>query len=478
MTATGSGGARPSAPELLDRSPAALLAISLHGTVLAHSAPLLRWLGAPETPGILGQNLVGWLSPASRLLYKTRVIPQLLETGRVREVVLEARDRSGARRPVLVNAELRVDDAGERVVYIAAVDAAGRVAFEQELVEARRAAGTAHDRLELLQDATSRLAVARGLDDLGETLVAAATRATHASWVSVRVVDHERADSDAAVRAWGAAPPGVPDDEAPGSRTSPTVCRDPGEIGAALPGPSAALREAGVEALVVTPILRGDDGAASVVGEIRCWFRRPRTLDDDELDTLRSIAVQAERVVEHLRLQERLRHHALHDALTGLPNRLLFEQRLEQQLEAASRSGDACAVLFVDLDGFKGINDELGHATGDEVLRTVAGRLRRCCRAGDTVSRLGGDEFVIAASGVGPAAVEELARRVWASLRAPLDGAAAGAPLSGSVGALHWTPEPGSRIPSAEELSAAADAAMYEAKRSGKDRVVVRPWRG
>lgn len=461
--------------DLLEHTPVAVFVLGVDGTVLAHNTGMQVWLGAGGSTGgdgLRGRNIVEWLTAPSRMLYETQVMPRLLETGRLREVMLEIRDSSGVRRAALVNAELRHTDDGRAVAYVSAVETTARAAFEKELVSARREAELAHRRLVLLQDATSALAVANGLGDLGETLVNAASRATSAAWTSVRLVDRT-AQAGATVREWGETPPGVTIEARPAVPEQQLVCRDADEIAQAVPQDAAALRAAGIEALVTTPIVRTTGDRTIVLGQIRCWFRRTRALEPDELETLRALAAQAERVIDHLRLRDQLQHHALHDSLTGLPNRVLFEERLQCLLARSEHDGEPCSVLFLDLDGFKGINDRLGHGVGDEVLRIVADRLQRVSRAGDTVARLGGDEFLIVASGMDDAETGRFAERVRGAVREPLDGAAAGSPLSASVGAVHWHPAPGSVVPSAEDVVAAADAAMYRAKHAGKDGVHV-----
>ncbi|MFC9984725.1 diguanylate cyclase domain-containing protein [Microbacterium keratanolyticum] len=462
--------------DLLDAAPVAILTMELRGTILAHNAPTARWLGDDE--GLIGSNLVDLLTPASRLLYETQVVPRLVETGHVRALTLEVRTRSGEKRPMLVNANLRQRDTPTPVVHIAAFDATARVEFEQELVQTRREAAVAHRALSLLQEATSRLALAGGSDDLGEILADSAGTALQARWTEVRLQENTGGDAvgAATLRRWGQAPPsvGVAPDEAFSSDT--LICRDLTEIAAEKPQRAAALTKDGVEALLVVPIMRERQDGRTVLGDIRCWFGRPRTLGSEEVETLHALAAQAERVLDHLRLQDRLRHIALHDALTGLPNRMLFQDRLAETLAHSGTREEPCAVLFIDLDGFKQINDARGHGVGDEVLRTVSTRLRNACRQSDVVARLGGDEFLILLEDMTLEDARCLAERVRAAVRMPLDGPASGMPLSASVGVLGWNPRDGVRAPSAAEFIAAADALMYEVKRDGKDGVLARGW--
>ncbi len=159
-------------------------------------------------------------------------------------------------------------------------------------------------------------------------------------------------------------------------------------------------------------------------------------------------------------------HLAQHDALTDLPNRVLFNDRLTQAIALAERQGRQLAVMFVDLDHFKKINDSLGHDIGDKLLRSVAGRLKACVRGSDTISRLGGDEFVVLLSQVehaGDAAIS--ARKVLRELAAPhmIDGKSLD--ISTSIGVSTY-PIDGQ---DAESLMNRADNAMYEAKQRGRN---------
>ncbi|MEW6471799.1 MAG: EAL domain-containing protein [Actinomycetota bacterium] len=162
-----------------------------------------------------------------------------------------------------------------------------------------------------------------------------------------------------------------------------------------------------------------------------------------------------------------LAHQALHDALTGLPNRLLVAQRLDQALERSARGGAAVSVLFVDLDRFKLINDSRGHAAGDELLVTVAERLRRVVRAEDVVARFGGDEFVIVVCEDDAEALEasSMAERILEVLRQPVLVEGQEVFLSASVGIAVAD---GACSPNS--LLRDADAAMYRAKEKGRDR--------
>ena len=161
-----------------------------------------------------------------------------------------------------------------------------------------------------------------------------------------------------------------------------------------------------------------------------------------------------------------LRHQALHDTLTGLPNRLLALDCAEQMLGAAGR--EHVAALYVDIDGFKQVNDTFGHAAGDELLRMVAGRLRTVVRAGDTAARLGGDEFVVLLTGIRPDGdPKRVAERLLEILAQPYNlGATAGRHLSvtASIGLAEGPRD------SADELMRDADLALYEAKAAGRNR--------
>lgn len=170
-------------------------------------------------------------------------------------------------------------------------------------------------------------------------------------------------------------------------------------------------------------------------------------------------------ITERKASQARMAFLAHHDPLTQLPNRLLLRDRVEQAISRAARSGTALAILFVDLDDFKKVNDSFGHQTGDALLREIAGRLAHCVRDTDTVSRHGGDEFVIALPDLADVSVvERVAQCIAAQVEAPLAANGAQVRVSCSIGVAMY-PGDGQDC---DALVQHADASMYAAKRAGR----------
>ena len=182
------------------------------------------------------------------------------------------------------------------------------------------------------------------------------------------------------------------------------------------------------------------------------------------------ISVIAHDISELKITQARLEHQATHDALTGLPNRALFQELGDQALARSNRYGTTVAVLFVDLDRFKPVNDSLGHAAGDELLVQVASRLRTSVRRGDIVARFGGDEFVILCEHpAGQTEMRELAHRLIDALSVPVPVLGANAMVGASVGIAIGG---GGRV-TVDTLIRDADAALYRAKEQGRGRAVL-----
>jgi len=196
---------------------------------------------------------------------------------------------------------------------------------------------------------------------------------------------------------------------------------------------------------------------------IHCeWFSSALT---DARGELVSVMALVEDVSARALAAQHLRHQAERDSLTGLFNRSAFQASLAQSLERARDSGDPVALLFIDLDGFKGVNDAFGHAAGDEVLREVALRLNGAVRDTDTVARLGGDEFaVLLDADIDASTAETVSRRIFAALEPPFNIASRQMTISASIGVAAHPPLDAH----ASGLLKNADQAMYEAKRAGK----------
>ena len=215
------------------------------------------------------------------------------------------------------------------------------------------------------------------------------------------------------------------------------------------------------EHLEVTYRIRQPDGS------IRWMLARGMAVFDDDGNPVRMAGSQSD-ITEQRKVQEQLVYDAFHDPLTGLPNRALFMDRLNHAIQRVHRRrAENVAVLFIDVDRFKVINDSLGHSFGDELLIAIASRLNECIRLGDTIARLGGDEFTILAEDLStPIAAEELAQRIVKRFEAPFQINGREVFSSVSVGVL-ISNEDHKR---AEDMLRDADLAMYRAKSEGRAR--------
>jgi len=221
-----------------------------------------------------------------------------------------------------------------------------------------------------------------------------------------------------------------------------------------------AYRERGLQAAMAAPV---HDSGAPVGALSVASFRPGRQYTQTERDVLTAFAEHASLALSDARNFEDAMHQAFHDSLTGLPNRALFLDRLELAHARARRSGAPIAVLFMDLDSFKHVNDRLGHAAGDELLVLVAGRLRRWVRPSDTAARFGGDEFAILLEDLDASnAARLVAQRILDSLRDPFEIQGQEVSVGASIG-IASTASPGS-----DDLLRNADLAMYRAKGLGK----------
>ena len=184
-----------------------------------------------------------------------------------------------------------------------------------------------------------------------------------------------------------------------------------------------------------------------------------------EVDAPEGFVATMTDITSRKQTEEKLRFRANHDALTGLPNRRLFEDRLQSAIASALRHGERFALMLVDLDRFKGVNDRFGHLAGDALLVEVGRRLQRCVRASDTVARLGGDEFAVILGEVGGREdAVEVAARICTSMAEPFELGEGVAQIGASVG-IALGPQDDA---DAEELQRRADAALYTVKHGGR----------
>jgi diguanylate cyclase (GGDEF)-like protein/PAS domain S-box-containing protein len=189
-----------------------------------------------------------------------------------------------------------------------------------------------------------------------------------------------------------------------------------------------------------------------------------RPLAEEEVSFVRAVANTLATALARLRDEERMRHEALHDPLTGLANRTLLRDRLEHALARSERERGATAVLFVDLDNFKQVNDAHGHAAGDATLVELGRRLQTAVRPGDTIARLGGDEFVAVCEHVDERSALAVGRRLLEAIRPAFTAGGVPNELSASIGIALGHSDP-------DVLLANADTATYRAKAAGRGRI-------
>ena len=221
-------------------------------------------------------------------------------------------------------------------------------------------------------------------------------------------------------------------------------------------------REHGLKAAMAIPVLAND----TVVAVIVFFVFESRGEDERLIGLVSAIAAQLGLVIQRIQMEETIRQMAYHDTLTGLPNRVLFQDRLTLALIHSQRKKQKCAILFIDLDRFKAINDTLGHNIGDKLLQGVADRLKRCVRGSDTVSRLGGDEFNVLLQEIDHAAAAvAIAQKIVASVSHPFIINNNTVQITVSIGIAMY-PDDGNNV---ETLLKNADLAMYQAKKRGRN---------
>ncbi len=455
---------------LYERAPCGFLSMKVNGTIIKVNQTFLE-LSGYSREDLIGKTFSSVLDKGSQLFYETRYIPVIRLQREAREVLFTLRRADGTTLPILVNSIL-VDDRGDdrELIRTAIFDSTARRDYELELLHSRQAAETSEARVRVLQDAASRFAETESEDQVANVLVDCAAAAFAAAAAALFLIGEDGTLSLAAGRS-----PIAPLVSTESLRPGPEAIRtgqfialsNLEEAFAFSPEVSDALLASRHEAMTVIPLI-SDTGP---IGVLACFYARGRTFDDNFAQLQTALARQAAQVLARLALQRQLQHAALHDQLTGLANRALLVERMDEALAGAARSQLPLSVLFLDLDGFKSINDYLGHVVGDSVLREVAARLRREVRQTDVIGRFGGDEFVIICPDTDEGAAVSIAERTRAAIAAPFAGLLPGFHVTTSIGVAVHGAGPGDLT--SDGLLTKADEAMYRSKNAGKDCVTV-----
>ena len=447
-------------------APCALIATDADGVLQQANDTFLEWVGHTRDE-VVGMPFVSFLDGGSRIFYETRHASVLALEGGARGVALNLIDGSGSTRAVLIDSVVR-DVNDERVTLTALLDATERQEYERQLLESRRSEERASKRVRVLQESATTFATATSEVEVGEALVEAARDAFDAVQVAVHLIEPDRSlPLLAGLNPLSEFYP--PDAPRVGivslAERRVIVIEDVAAADAINPLLGDAFRAAGVSAMTVAPILDG----VRPIGVMDCFFGRPRQFDANAIALKTALTRQAAQTLLRVQMQEAVRLMAMRDHVTGLPGRQVFEDRLADSIALARETGKPMSVIFVDLDGFKAVNDSLGHTFGDTVLAEVAHRLRRAVRSEDIVSRYGGDEFIAVCDQCDQFDARVIAERLRAAVSEDIEGIPPELHVTASVGvALVDAPQDAHTL---EVIIALADQAMYAAKTAGRNRI-------
>ena len=432
-----------------------LLMVDRASTILDANAQLLEWLNC-ERDEVVGRQLETLL---------TLRMP-LTDADGQRPTDATLHGMSGVVRPVVVGSLGTTECGAER---IAVYDVSTRSAFNLGFRGAEAKTERGRQRLQILLNAAVGFGNVRTELDAAELLVDVAQRAFAASAVSVHISGSDGLFHAAGVNPLAAHwPAGL---RAAGTVTltggKVLIVRSPEEADTYVPGAgmSEIYRAGGVHAAIASPMRSHGDAVGSMI----CFFDHPREFDEEAVPLAEALSNQAAQAIARIRLEDTLRRAAMHDEVTGLPNRRLIEEDVTRTL---LQGYSALTVIFIDLDGFKAVNDLLGHAAGDALLREIGQRLRGVIRESDVLGRFGGDEFIAVAAVDNVADAEALADRIRASIAEPYAELPPVLSITASVGVVTVGND---GAPVMDQLIRAADHAMYEAKMAGGDRVAVAP---
>lgn len=430
-----------------------VLTIDTASSIVNVNDTVLEWMGADRAE-VVGRPVEAFL---------TLRMPVASADG-MRPTDATLHGPSGVVRPVVVGV---MDDEEGSTQRIAVYDVSSRSAFNLGFQGAEAKTERGRQRLQILLNAAVGFGNVRTEVDAADLLVDVAQRAFAASFVSVHLREGEGLGRIAGVNPLE---PFWPEGFRPtGALTllggQVAVVRNPDHADEYAPGVgmSDVYRAAGIEAAIASPMMSHGDP----VGVMICYFDHPREFDEEAVPLAEALSNQAAQAIARIRLEQTLRRAAMHDEVTGLPNRRLIEEDVTRTL---LRDYTALSVIFIDLDGFKAVNDRLGHAAGDALLREVGQRLRGVIRDEDVLGRFGGDEFIAVASveSLGDAAM--LADRIRVAVAQPYGDLPADLPITASVGVVTVGND---GAPIMDQLIRAADHAMYSAKMAGGDQVAV-----
>jgi len=454
--------------ELYEEAPVAYFSTTADDRITRVNGTLLAWTGYREDE-LLGRRFHDLLDAGTQLFYETRHVPVLRLEGEIREVALRVLRADGSTLPVLLNSVMVPGaDGTPRSIRTAMFDATDRSQYERDLLAERRAAESAALRVQVLQNASSTFSSSATELELAESLAEIVRMSLAAGQACVAMLDRAGGLQVIAgtnpldgltVASTTQAGSDAIDLDAP-------IVVNATDVDGPYPHVVAGLVTARLASVTLFPFSR--DGVP--MGVVAAFFGRERELEQDALDLIAAICRQAGQSLVRIRLQEQLAHLALHDQLTGLANRALLREELGRSLAVASRGTLPLTVMFLDLDGFKPVNDKLGHTLGDEVLREVARRLVAEVREGDVVGRIGGDEFVVVCHETDRENAEGIAERLRSAVAEPYADLPPDFVVSASIGVVVLRPEPG-RVTRSDDLLALADDEMYRAKNSGRNRV-------
>ena len=433
--------------------------LAAHTDASAPSAAMLREAGAAQADSIQQPGHEPWVTLVERV-----------DDSRLRMLVL-ARDRPdfSTEERRLAQSLVRVLGLTVRLLRAAEKERRLRQQADQQRGENMRLMESLKERrrlLERLSRIQNSIVRRHELDEVLDAIVAGAQDLLGDETVGLRLIDPE--DSQTLVMV---ASSGVSEELAENNARSPlgvgaggraaaegelVVIEDYAVNSRALPDFAAA----GIRSALAAPVREH----GNVVGSLVVATHRPdRSYSEAEREMLLAFAEHASLALTDARTVDDAMHEALHDSLTGLPNRTLLHDRLSQAQERAGRADGPVAVLFIDLDGFKTVNDSLGHAAGDELLVEAARRLLKCVRMSDTAARFGGDEFVVVLEDADAFHVTRVAARILEELEQPFEVRGRELLISASVGiAMSDDPE--------DDLLRNADLALYRAKSTGKGR--------